>query len=131
MYLIKSKIIRQIFGVLETANILFIKLLIRNRSASRLYPGRVFREYMSLVGKDLWESREIFQILKIPAGTRIVIEHMEGEGINTALDELGYLALIACASRPERIFEIGTFRGRTALNFAMNSPDNCVVYTLD
>jgi predicted O-methyltransferase YrrM len=29
------------------------------------------------------------------------------------------------------IFELGTFRGRTALNFALNSPTDCRVFTLD
>ncbi len=41
------------------------------------------------------------------------------------------LALITKAIRPQFIFEIGTYRGRTALNFALNSPPGCKVYTLD
>jgi predicted O-methyltransferase YrrM len=32
---------------------------------------------------------------------------------------------------PKVIFELGTFRGRTALNFALNSPADCRIFTLD
>ena len=35
------------------------------------------------------------------------------------------------ALEPTCIFEIGTFRGRTAMNFALNSPETCRVFTLD
>ena len=34
-------------------------------------------------------------------------------------------------SHPSRLFEMGTFDGRTALNMAANSPEDAVVYTLD
>jgi predicted O-methyltransferase YrrM len=33
------------------------------------------------------------------------------------------------ALAPGIIFEIGTFRGRAALNFALNSPEHCRVFT--
>lgn len=33
--------------------------------------------------------------------------------------------------KPEKLFEIGTFDGRTTINMASNCPDNANVYTLD
>jgi predicted O-methyltransferase YrrM len=60
-----------------------------------------------------------------------VLEHLPGAGINTPIDELAYLALLSRALEARKIFEIGTFRGRTALNFALNSPDDCQIWTLD
>jgi predicted O-methyltransferase YrrM len=131
MWLTKNKTLRQALGLLETLNLLYIRLAIKNPSRSRLFPGKVFREYMSLVEKDKWACKNISDILAIPSGARIVLEHMSGEGINNAIDELAYLALFAKVCEPQNIFEIGTFRGRTALNFALNSPDNCTVLTLD
>jgi predicted O-methyltransferase YrrM len=62
---------------------------------------------------------------------RITIEHLPGDGIYTPIDELAYMALITRGLAPKAIFEIGTYRGRTALNFALNSPPDCKVYTLD
>jgi hypothetical protein len=49
---------------------------------------------------------------------------------------VSYLEILAISSivafyRPAKIFEIGTFDGRTSLNMAANSPVESVVYTLD
>jgi hypothetical protein len=54
------------------------------------------------------------------------------ENGNVHLSELGILAQFA-ASCPagKNIFEIGTFDGRTTLNLAINSHNDCQVFTLD
>ncbi len=49
---------------------------------------------------------------------------------NLAKDVL-YLALICRALQPRTVFEIGTLYGYTALLFALNSPLDAVVHTLD
>ncbi len=131
MLLIKNKTLRQCLGVLETANLLFFKLLLKRPAAARLYPGVVFRDYVSLVGREQWVSRSVTDIVPGAEGQRIVLEHLCGEGIATPIAELAHLALLTRAIAPKAIFEIGTFRGRTALNFALNSPEECVVYTMD
>ncbi|MBA3580351.1 MAG: class I SAM-dependent methyltransferase [Gemmatimonadaceae bacterium] len=58
-----------------------------------------------------------------------VREPLSADG-NVTLLELTVLNALVAARRPERIFEIGTFDGRTTLNFAANAPD-AAVYTLD
>lgn len=50
---------------------------------------------------------------------------------NVTLLELTILNSLVAARSPRRIFEIGTFDGRTAMNFAANAPEDAVVYTLD
>jgi hypothetical protein len=48
------------------------------------------------------------------------------------ISELGILsALAADCEDGTNLFEIGTFDGRTTLNLALNSPAQCVIYTLD
>lgn len=131
MLLVKNKFIRQFFGLLETGNLLSLKLLLKNPSALRTFPGFVFRDYMRLVRRDRWVSMSILELFPGLQETRIVLEHMAGRGIYTPMDELAYLALITKAMQPKEIFEIGTFRGRTALNFALNSPDPCRIFTMD
>jgi len=42
-----------------------------------------------------------------------------------------YLALLAKVLSPKVVFEIGTLHGYTALLFALNTPPDTVVYTLD
>jgi predicted O-methyltransferase YrrM len=58
-----------------------------------------------------------------------VREPLAADG-NVTLLELTVLASLVAARRPTRVFEIGTFDGRTALNFAANAP-SAVVHTLD
>jgi predicted O-methyltransferase YrrM len=41
------------------------------------------------------------------------------------------IAAISQWLQPQRAFEIGTYRGATALAIAMNSPDDAVIFTLD
>lgn len=131
MWLIKNRTIRQILGVAETGNLLFFKLLIKNPKAARVYPGLVFRDYMRMVKNDRWPSRTIFEICEGLPLSRITLEHLPGTGSNPSVAELAYMAIICQAVRPKKVFEIGTFRGRTALNFALNSPDDCRVFTMD
>lgn len=131
MLLSRNKSLRKAIGILETFNVLLIRLAIRNPSRVGRFPGRIFREYMALVERDQWACKDILDILTVTPGTRIVLEHMSGQGVHEPLDELAYMALFARACEPRNIFEIGTFRGRTALNFALNSPDDCTVWTLD
>ncbi len=51
---------------------------------------------------------------------------------NVNLSELAVLALASACTRPgTEIVEIGTFDGRTALNFAANAPDDVPILTLD
>ena len=56
-------------------------------------------------------------------------EPMIADG-NVSLLELVILDSLVAARQPRRIFEIGTFDGRTSLNFAANAP-HATVHTLD
>lgn len=49
----------------------------------------------------------------------------------TRSNEVQVLSALVCYFEPGAIFEIGTYNGFTSLHFAINSPDDCVVYTLD
>ena len=133
MLLSSRKWLRVACGLLETTNLLALKLWFRHRAHSRLFPGIVYRNYMSLVRDERWASRSIWEVLDGLAepGRRITLQALPGEGICTPIDELAYMALLTQAVQPKLVFEIGTFRGRTALNFALNSPEDCRVLTLD
>lgn len=62
---------------------------------------------------------------------RAEIEHLPSDAIGTPLEQLTCLGTIIKALKLNAIFEIGTFRGRTALQFALNAPDDAHVFTLD
>lgn len=50
---------------------------------------------------------------------------------NVNIGELAVINGIIMRCKPNAIFELGTFDGRTALNMAMCSPKDCIVYTLN
>lgn len=45
--------------------------------------------------------------------------------------EIQALSGLVCGVAPKTIFEIGTYHGFTTLHFAVNSPGDCQIYTLD
>ena len=45
--------------------------------------------------------------------------------------ELDYISRIVKGHDPKKIFEIGTFKGRTTLNLAANTKKDTIIYTLD
>jgi len=131
MLFIKNKRLRQLAAVLETGNWLLVKLWLRKRSAARVFPNRIFRDYVYLAGGARWLAKDFWDVFPHVRNLRISLECLPPSGIGTPLEDLLYLALITKALAPQRIFEIGTFRGRSTLNFALNSVDDCVIYTLD
>ena len=131
MLLIKQKPIRLFFGALETFNLLTLKLWLKNPRRARDFPSLIFRSYMSLVGQERWACRTVQEVFGERADQRIVFEFLRTEGISTPMAELASLALITRIVEPRAVFEIGTYRGRTALNFALNSPPDAEIFTMD
>lgn len=132
MLLTKNKTLRKIQGLLETFNPLFFKLLLKNPLKVSAFPGEIFRAYMSLVGKDRWICKDILDVFpNTKEDCKIVVEHLPKADKSLPLSELACLALITRIVKPKQIFEIGTYSGRTALNFAQNAPEDCEIWTLD
>jgi len=67
----------------------------------------------------------------LPAVASVELVEQHGGDGNVSLVELLVLAEFVKARRPCRIFEIGTFDGRTTMNLAANAPDDAKVFTLD
>ncbi len=61
---------------------------------------------------------------------KIVPRKYPDEG-GLTLYELVVLCAICSHIQPLKVFEFGTFKGNSALHLALNSPDDCEVYTLD
>jgi predicted O-methyltransferase YrrM len=131
MLLINNKRLRIIAGIFETLSFLSLKLWFVNRQNVRPFSGKVFRTYMSLAKRGQWRNQGIDELFPTLTSARITFEHLPGAGIDNPIEELAILAVITCQVKPRNIFEIGTYRGRTALNFALNSPAECRVHTMD
>jgi len=67
----------------------------------------------------------------IHESSSITIHIPKGGNGNVSFVELSIISQLTKQINPSNIFEIGTFDGRTTLNLAANSPQNCKVYTLD
>jgi predicted O-methyltransferase YrrM len=132
MLLVPNKRLRLVAGVLETANFAYLKLLLKDPQAARSFAGRVFRTYAELgSGVRYWRACSIDALLPPGQSYEINLQYGRYEILSNPVDELAYLALLARATEANRIFEIGTFRGRTALTFALNTADTAIIHTLD
>jgi predicted O-methyltransferase YrrM len=132
MTFFRNKHVRQLLGVLETCNLLMLKLALRQpRGNLRTFPALIFRDYMRLASVDRWRCVELHTLLGDSRNIRPVIDYRHGNGINIELKELAVLASLTQIVRPKRVFEIGTFRGLSTLHFALNSDEDCRIFTLD
>ena len=131
MLLTRNKLLRQIAGFCETFSFLQLKLLVKHRQRALSFPGHIFRKYMMLAQSDRWRAVSLEELVPPSNHLTVQVRHTPGGGLYSSLLEIAALGLLTCYRQPESIFEFGTFRGRTALNFALNSPEDSVVYTLD
>ena len=61
----------------------------------------------------------------------VQLTELEGRPGNIPVGELALIAGIILKEKPRAVFEIGTFDGRTTMNMALNSPQDCRIFTLD
>ena len=74
--------------------------------------------------------KELFPGIETVAFT-LPCSQVLGEPGQLPMAESAVLASVCQHLRPERIFEIGTYRGASALNMAMNTPPQTEILTLD
>jgi len=112
---------------LASANLLALRLGLRDRELARSYLSNCIRLYDELVGHGLkrndplsylhqqgWGASSFDDRLVLPAGLK--------DDSGTRIDELLILAMVTKVLSPNRVFEIGTYNGRTTSIFALNTP---------
>jgi len=130
--MINNKLIRYFYAILFNINLYALVLLIRyGFNYFRRYIGLSNKLYYYLNDKSFIQSKKVLDIFNVFEIPEIKLIPTKSEGLETPIEELAYLALITKICRPKIIFEIGTYKGRTALNFALNSDEDTVIYTLD
>ncbi len=105
-----------------------MKMAWREPQAFRAYLSFTLRKYDELVGNGLpakspVKDMDFRETLTVPARFH--------SGGGTDAREILVLAAATRLVRPRRIFEIGTYNGRTTAVFILNAPIDCEVYTLD
>jgi predicted O-methyltransferase YrrM len=98
-----------------------------SRSERHLYLNALITSYYYLRNSKI---RKV-DFEEILWGDNIFINDTPMKNGNVTYPESIAIARIIKTFNPEKIFEIGTFDGRTTLNIAMNSSENSKVFTLD
>lgn len=75
--------------------------------------------------------REVSLSELVPEDATVFLPRMDLATGNVSPFELTVLALVARGRRPRRIFEIGTFDGRSTCTLAANAPEDARLFTLD
>jgi Methyltransferase domain len=117
-------------------NLCAMRLALQRRDLARGYLSKCLRLYdeimrfglpahnpLAFLDREGWNKVDRASTLELPT-------HLSDDG-GTAIEELVYLAAITRRMQPRRIFEIGTYSGRTTAVFVMNAPSDAEVITLD
>lgn len=120
----------QLFSAAAGFNLCAARLVARKPHLLRSYVSFCLRKYDDLMENGLPTKsplRELdpedWEALSVPA------QFQTGGG--TTAREMLILAAVTKALRPRKIFEIGTYNGRTTAVFILNAPRDCEVLTLD
>lgn len=80
-------------------------------------------------------QRSVFEALNVAPDVTIRLANPRGDAwfhaIASYAIDIVSLCVLARVLQPKVVFEIGTLHGYTALHFALNTPDDTEIYTLD
>jgi predicted O-methyltransferase YrrM len=118
------------------SNLLTLRLALRDRDLARSFVSTLVRHYDELMGLGLKDKNPVSYIYKRNGNNhsledRVVLPANLDDDSGTRLDEMLILAAATKALRPNRVFEIGTYNGRTTSIFALNAPESATIFTLD
>jgi methyltransferase family protein len=124
-----------IVDAVKTASFGAVRLAVKDRQLAREYWSETVRRYNELNGSGLPPGDPVEYIYtrgwaaRSP-GDRVQLPMALDTAGGTRLDELVVLASVARSLQPVKVFEIGTFMGRTTSVFILNAPD-ARVYSVD
>lgn len=101
-----------------------------------LYVAEALFLYKAMAGRRGVPQKNVFEVLPTSDVEDITLGSLTS-GTTWMFAQASYtadlinLCLICRLIKPKVVFEIGTFRGNSAHHFALNTPDDARVYTLD
>ena len=110
--------------------------LVRNPKRMIGYIMEVLFLYKALNSKRGISQRNVFEVLPSNDSANVKLGNLTSSGnwfgaqASYTADILN-LCLICQIIRPKVVFEIGTYKGYAAYHFALNTPDDGKIYTLD
>lgn len=121
---------------LAGCNLQTLRLALRDRELARSFLSTSARHYDELMGLGLQDKDPVSYIYDRNGNNdcledRVVLPASYQDDSGTRLDEMLILGAATRALKPNRVFEIGTYNGRTTSIFALNAPETATVFTLD
>jgi len=120
---------------ITNVNLLGLWVLLRKPKSFKSVLMKTYRAYVYGSGLAPWRVSHLLHIFPEISGTCDFVVSFGGPYVKeTRLPDtrwLLYISVITKALAPKMVFEIGTFQGRATLAFALNSPPDCQIFTLD
>jgi hypothetical protein len=125
-----------LLDAIKVANLNAIRLAFKNMHLAREYCAQNLQRYDELMEVGLRTRNPVEFIYEQEWALRCPTERVEmpvalHTSGGTRLDELLVLATVTRVLRPQKVFEIGTFLGRTTSVFVMNTPGSARVLSMD
>lgn len=121
-------------NVILGGNIMSLSLLTKPRRMVTYISESLFL-YKTLNSKRGVPQRNVYEVLPASNIETIRFGNLKGGawfGVSSSYaTDIANLCLICQIIKPKIVFEIGTMRGYTAFHFALNTPDDARIYTLD
>ena len=76
-------------------------------------------------------QKDIFELFPNIQSVSIQTKLSKGHAFNVSAEELQIISAIVVYSKPQAIFEFGTFDGRTSYHMGLNAPSDCSIITND
>jgi hypothetical protein len=114
----------------KAVNLCSVRLALRTPSLLRDYVSFCLRKYDELLGNGLPAKSPIPELTPTDLDTLTIPLRFQSGG-GTDPREILNLAAVTRLLRPKRIFEIGTYNGRTTAVFILNSSPDGEAFTLD
>ena len=110
--------------------------LIRKPKLMVRYVAECMSNYRTMYKKSVIPRRNVFDVLPSSDTLEVKLGSLNSGGTwfrvpPSYIADIVNLCLICQIIKPKTIFEIGTMTGYSALHFAMNTPDETEIYTLD
>jgi hypothetical protein len=125
-----------LLDAIKVANLNTVRLAFRDIQLAKEYCAQNLQRYDELMGIGLRAKNPVEFIYEQEWARRFAAERVElpvalHTSGGTRLDELLVLATVTRVLRPAKVFEIGTFLGRTTSVFVMNAPPSSRVISMD
>lgn len=126
----------ELTDIIGGVNLCSLRLALKRPQSVGAYMSYCLRKYDEMVSRGLPHKDPIAHVCEQGWGAifpddRVVIPPRLVRRAGVKIDELLILATVTRVLKPKKIFEFGTYMGRTTSVFIINAPRDAIILTLD